>query len=96
MALRGEVVDLVGLRLLDDAQQGERIGHVAVVQDEAAIGIVRILVEMIDALRIDERGAALDAVHDVALAEQELGEVGAVLAGDAGDQATLAVISGGF
>ena len=38
---------------------------------------------------LNERGAALDAVDFVALAEQELGEVGAVLAGDAGDQSSL-------
>ena len=33
MALRGEVVDFVGLRLLHDACQAGRIGHVAVMQD---------------------------------------------------------------
>ena len=36
------------------------------------------------------RGAAADHADDlVALVEQELGEVGAVLAGDAGDEGTL-------
>ena len=35
---------------------------------------------------LNERRAALDAVHLVALVEQQLGQVGAVLAGDAGDQ----------
>ena len=37
MALRREVVDLVRLHLLDDADQVGRIGQVAVVQDEAGI-----------------------------------------------------------
>ena len=32
VALRGEIVDLVGLRLLHDADQVGRIGHVAVMQ----------------------------------------------------------------
>ena len=64
----------------------DRIGHVAVVQDERAAALVRILVQVVDALGVEQRRAALDAVHHVALAEQELGEVGAVLAGDAGDQ----------
>jgi hypothetical protein len=91
VALRGEVVDLVGLHLLDDAHQAGAVGHVAVVQDELAVRLVRILVEMVDAVGVEERGAALDAVHLVALVEQELGEVGAVLAGDAGD-ATLLVM----
>ena len=51
--------------------------------------LVRILVEVVDAVGVEERRAALDAVHLVALVEQELGEVGAVLAGDAGDQCDL-------
>jgi len=56
------------------------------VQDQAPVGLVRVLVQVVDALRVEARGAALDAVHLVALGEQELGEVGAILAGDAGDE----------
>ena len=37
VALRGEVVDLVGLHLLDDAHQAGGIRQIAVVQDEAAV-----------------------------------------------------------
>ena len=85
VALRGEVVDLVGLHLLDDADQAARIGHVAVMQDEAAVRFVRVLVQVVDAVGVEQRRAALDAVDLVAFAEQKLGEVGAVLAGDAGD-----------
>jgi len=44
---------------------------------------------MVDAVGVEERGAALDAVDLVALLEQELGEVRAVLAGDAGDECFL-------
>jgi hypothetical protein len=48
-------------------------------------GLVRILVQVVDAVGVEQRGAPLDAVHLVALVEQELGQIGAVLAGDAGD-----------
>ena len=89
MALRGQVVDLVGLHLLDDADQAGAVGQVAVVQDEAPVVDVRVLVEVVDAVGVEQRGAALDAVDLVALVEQELGEVGAVLAGDAGDEGGL-------
>ena len=91
VALRREVVELVGLRLLDHARQARGIRHVAVVQDEAAIADVRVLVEVIDAVGVEERRPALDAVDDVALAEQQLGEVGAVLPGDAGDQSDFSL-----
>jgi hypothetical protein len=55
-------------------------------QGETAILDVRILVEVVDAVGIEQGGPALDAMHLVALVEQELGEIGAVLSRDAGDQ----------
>jgi len=41
---------------------------------------------VVNAVGAEQRGAALDAVHFVALAQKEFGKVGAVLAGDAGDE----------
>ena len=86
VALRGEVVDLLGLHLLDDANQVGGVGEVAVVQDEAPARVVRVLVEMVDAVGVEAGSAALDAVNLVALVEQEFGEVSPVLPGDPGDQ----------
>ena len=37
VALRGQVVDFVGLHLLHDVDQAARIRHVAVVQDQTAL-----------------------------------------------------------
>ena len=42
--------------------------------------------QVLDAVELLRRGAADHAVHVVAVLEQQLGEVGAVLAGDAGDE----------
>ena len=42
--------------------------------------------DVLDAVELLGRGAAHHAVHLIALLEQQLGQVGAVLAGDAGDQ----------
>ena len=95
MALRGEIVDLVRLGLLDDADQVGRIGHVAIMEDEALVRLVRILVEMLDPAGVERRRAALDAVDDIALVEQQFGQIGAVLAGDAGDQGDLVRNVGG-
>jgi hypothetical protein len=47
---------------------------------------------MVDALGVEARGAADDAVHLVPLAEEELGEVGAVLARDSGDERSFHVV----
>ena len=68
VALGGEVVDFVGLDLLDDAHEAGTVGHVAVVEDEAAVLFVGVLVEVVDAVGVEERGAALEAMNVVALA----------------------------
>ena len=82
----GEVVDFVGLDLLDDADQAGRVGHVAMVEEEAHALFMAILIQMVDAVGVEQAGAPLEAVHFVAFFQQEFGKVGAVLAGDAGDE----------
>jgi hypothetical protein len=84
--LRRQVVDLVRLDLLHDAGQVGTVGQVTVVQHEALVSGVRVLVDVIDALGVEQRSAALDAVDLVAFLEQQFSEVRAVLAGDAGDE----------
>ena len=45
-----------------------------------------ILVDVVDALGVEERGTAFDAIDFVTFLEQEFREVGAVLAGDSCDE----------
>jgi len=47
---------------------------------------VGILVKVIDPGGVEAAGAAFDAVHGVALLQEQFGQIAAVLAGDAGDQ----------
>lgn len=54
-------------------------------QKKTATLLVRVLVEVINAIRIEKRTAAFDTMHLVAFAEEEFGQIGAVLPGDAGD-----------
>ena len=89
MALRAEVVDLVRLHFLHDVDQAAGVCEVAVVEDEVGVVDVGIFIQMVDAVGIEERGAALDAVDRVALLQQELREIGAVLPGDPGDESCL-------
>ena len=90
MALRREIVDLRGLHLFDDVDEARRIGHVAMMQHEATSLFVRILIQVVDAIGIEQRRSTLDAVHLVAFCEQKFGEICAVLSGDPGDQCFLA------
>ena len=91
--LCGEVVDLVGLDLLDDVDERGAVGHVAVVKDELRVGIVGVLVDVVDTSGIEERGAALDAVDLVAFGEEEFGKIGSVLAGDSCNEGFLHALS---
>ena len=85
MALRAQVVDLIRLRFLNDAGEVAAVAQVAIVQLEAGVVDVWVLVDVVYPLRVKGTGPALDAVHDVAFFQQEFGEITAVLAGDAGD-----------
>src|SRR6185437_1502553 len=86
MALRSKIVYLVGLNCLDDADQVGGVGHVAVMDLKVRAGNMRVLINVIDAGRVERRGAALYAMDDISLGEQEFGEIGAILAGDSGDE----------
>ncbi len=89
MGLGAEIVDFVGPHLGQDPCQVRRIGEIPVMQLEPGVAFVGVLVDVVDPLGVEERGAALDAVDLVALLEQELGQVGPVLARDAGDEGGL-------
>ena len=89
VGLRGQVVDLVRLHLLHDVDQRRRVRHVAVVQDEVRIGVVRVFVDVVDARGVEQRGAALDAVHLIPFGQQKLGQIRAVLPGNSCDQCFL-------
>src|SRR6185312_15843315 len=89
VALRGEVVDFVGLHFLDDVEQGAGVGEVAVMEDEMAVGDVRVLIEVVDAAGVEERSRTLDAMDLIPLLQEKFSEVGSVLSGDSSDDGFL-------
>lgn len=50
---------------------------------------MRVEIEMIDAVRIEKRRPALDAVDFVSLLQKKFGQIGAILAGDAGNKCSF-------
>jgi hypothetical protein len=82
VTLRGEIVNLVRLHRLNDADQIRGVGHVSVMNLKMRARNVRILIHMVDARRIERRRAALDTVHNIALPQQEFRQIGAVLSGN--------------
>ncbi len=84
--LRREIVDLVGLRLLHDAHEAREVAHIAVVQAHAIGDADPAQAVIVDAA---VRGSAHDAMNLVALIQQKLREIGAVLSRDARDERAL-------
>ncbi len=58
--------------------------ELSVMQLHLRLRLVRILIDVVDPLRVEQRGPALDAMNLAALFEKELGEAGPVLPGDTG------------
>jgi len=53
---------------------------------QSASEFVRVLIQRINAIGVERRGPALDAMDLIALGEQEFCQLSTVLTGDAGDQ----------
>jgi len=91
VGLRGEIVALGGVDVADDGDERVEVGEVTIVEVEVLVVGVAFFHDVLEAGVVVGRGAALDAVDDVALGEEELDEVGAVLAGGTGDEGDLAL-----
>ena len=83
MALGCQIVHLVRLHFLHDADKVAGIAQVAVVQDEVPRAGVRVLIKVVNTVCVKERGAALDAVHLIALVQQKFCQVRPVFSRDA-------------
>src|SRR3954454_1713000 len=79
MALGGKVVDFAWLNLLQEADQVGRIRHVTIVKAEGYVRLMWLTDEMINACRVERRGAALYAMNVVTLADEQLGQIAAIL-----------------
>ena len=85
VALRAEVIDLIGLDLLEHAAQRGPVGQIAVMQREIGAADMRVMIEVIDTVGVEEAGAAHQPVNLVAFAEEQFGQIRPVLTGHTGD-----------
>ena len=58
------------------------------------VELMRILVQVIDAVGVETAGSALDAMNGITFFEQQFRQIAAVLAGDTGYQCSFAVAHG--
>lgn len=81
MGLRRQIVDLIRLHQMDDADQRRGVRQIAVVELDSVPRN-----EMIDPRRVGNGGAAGDAVDLIAFLQKEFRQIRTILTGDAGDQ----------
>src|SRR5262245_4353946 len=86
MALSREIVNLVGLVLLDQADHIGGIGKVAIVHEKSRLVLMRINVQIIYARGIERGRSTFDAMHYVPFFQEEAGQMGAVLPRNARNQ----------
>ena len=86
MAHRSEVVDLVGFYFLDDADEVGGIREVPVVEFEPKVFFVRVLVQVINAVGVQQRRASLDTMHFIAFLKQKFGQICPILPCNPRDQ----------
>ena len=65
--LGGQIINLVRLHLLHDPDQVGAVRQIAVVQDKSLIRLVRVLVKVFQAARVEGRRSPLDAVDRISL-----------------------------
>jgi hypothetical protein len=90
MTLGAEVIDFVRTNGAQQFVKRTGIVQVGIDQAKAGPGFVWITIKVIDSFGVEAARSANRSVNLVALAEQKLGKVGAVLAGDTRNQGAFA------
>lgn len=85
MTLGREIIDFIRPHFLNNADKIRGVGQIAVMQYKTPIIGIRGLVEVIDALGVEQGRAPLDAVHFITFVQQQFCQIGSVLSGDTGD-----------
>ena len=83
MRLRAQVVHFLGHDLAEKVRKDRAVRQIAVVQKQPGILQVGIGIQMLDPRRVETAGAANQPVDLVTLGQKQLGQVTAVLAGNA-------------
>ena len=79
MRLCRQIINLVRLNLLDQAQDIRGIRQIAVMQLQPGVFVMTVLIKMINPRCIERRSTALHAVNLISLFQQQLGKIRTVL-----------------
>jgi len=86
VALRAKVVNFVRLQIQYQIGQALTVGQIAIVQEQAISGLMRIGVDVVDTSSRKRRSTTNKTVNRVALFQQQFGKVGTILTRDPGNE----------
>ena len=93
MTLSCEVIDLIGLDLLDDTDERAGVGHISIVEVQSStmlhVAYPFFEIDMLNATSVEGGGAANDPMDFVALLDEKFGEEGAILPRYPSDECNL-------
>src|SRR5437588_735776 len=89
MALRAKVVNFIRSHVIDQAHQLFKVCKITIVSHQPPVGLMRILIHVVNPLRIKRRCSPNETMNLVALRQQQLREVRAILTGQTGDDGAL-------
>lgn len=89
VALGAKVIEFVGFDINDQACEGGGISEVAVVKEKTSFAQLWVGPDIIETSAVEGAGSADNAMDFVALSQEEFRKVGAILAGDAGNESFL-------
>src|SRR6266481_1341725 len=83
------MVDFVGMDAVDEIDQPAAGREIAVMQEHANVGKVRVHINMVYAAGVERAGTTNDSVHLIAFGQKQFSKIGTVLPGDSRDQSTF-------
>ena len=79
MAHGRQIINLIRLGLTNDTSQIQTVGQVTIMQDQITVFHMRVLIKMIDTIRVKHRRPTFDTMHYISFLDQIFGQVSSVL-----------------
>jgi len=83
MTHRTQIIYLIRLNLLNDPCKIHRIRKIAIMKNKPLVFNMRILVDVINTLRIENRRPSLDPMNNISFLQQVLRKISTILSGGA-------------
>ena len=89
MALRAQVINLIRLNMFQDTAQTRSVRQIPVMQFQAQMAVMGVLIDMVDPLRRESGRPAHNAMDLISLLQQKFRQIRTILTGNPCNQRLL-------